>query len=250
MRRPSLRSTLHMSLLAAGMVLAGVLIWRGAGAPREPARLVIPGRVGMVKLADPGRYIIFTEQVVAPRAAVPRELRPPRIELEVMSLETGKPVPVEETGMGSWLHKVLTRRRGHSLGTFVMEKAGEVAVRGRFAKETPETGELRLVLAFARAASPGRFLWLLVGFGGQICFTLRFLVQWLASERTGRSTVPRAFWYYSLFGGLMILAYAIYTRDPVFIMAYAFNAFIYVRNLVLIRREDRASAQAAAADEA
>jgi lipid-A-disaccharide synthase-like uncharacterized protein len=80
-------------------------------------------------------------------------------------------------------------------------------------------------------------LWLGVGFGGQLLFSARFLVQWLSSERAGRSVVPLAFWYLSLGGGFLLLLYAIYRRDPVFILGQVTGFFIYARNLYLIHRE-------------
>ena len=85
------------------------------------------------------------------------------------------------------------------------------------------------------------WLWLGVGFLGQALFSARFLVQWLASERARRSIVPHAFWLFSLAGGITLLAYALYRRDPVFIAGQGAGLFIYGRNLVLIRREVRLS---------
>jgi len=79
-----------------------------------------------------------------------------------------------------------------------------------------------------------------IGFLGQALFTARFLVQWIASERAGRSVVPVAFWIFSIGGGAVLLAYAIYRKDPVFIVGQAMGNFIYVRNLMLIARERRA----------
>lgn len=79
-------------------------------------------------------------------------------------------------------------------------------------------------------------IWLAVGFGGQAIFASRFLYQWIASERAGRSHVPRAFWYLSLAGGLTLLGYAIHRGDPVFILGQTTGAVIYVRNLVLLHR--------------
>lgn len=78
--------------------------------------------------------------------------------------------------------------------------------------------------------------WIVVGFLGQALFTARFLVQWIASERSGRSTVPDAFWWLSLSGGAVLLAYAIWRRDPVFILGQGLGLAVYLRNLVLIRR--------------
>lgn len=79
--------------------------------------------------------------------------------------------------------------------------------------------------------------WLVVGFVAQGLFSARFLVQWIASERAGRSVVPVLFWYLSIIGAALLLAYAIYRRDPVFILGQSVGLLVYVRNLYLIRRE-------------
>ena len=79
-------------------------------------------------------------------------------------------------------------------------------------------------------------LWLAVGFAGQLLFTSRFLVQWIASERRRQSIVPTAFWWLSLGGSTLLLAYALWRRDPVFILGQAFGFVVYTRNLVLIAR--------------
>lgn len=78
-------------------------------------------------------------------------------------------------------------------------------------------------------------VWLGIGFTGQALFFCRFLVQWIASEREKRSVMPVAFWYFSIAGGLIVLAYAIYRRDPVFIAGQSFGCMIYLRNLWFIR---------------
>ena len=78
--------------------------------------------------------------------------------------------------------------------------------------------------------------WVLVGFVAQFFFTARFVVQWLASGRAGRSIVPVAFWFLSIGGGVMLLVYAIYRKDPVFIAGQAFGLFVYLRNLQMILR--------------
>lgn len=80
-------------------------------------------------------------------------------------------------------------------------------------------------------------IWVAIGFGGQALFFCRFLVQWIASERSHRSVVPLAFWWCSLGGGLVLLAYAIHLGDPVYITGQSGGLLIYVRNLLLIRRE-------------
>lgn len=91
-------------------------------------------------------------------------------------------------------------------------------------------------------------LWIVVGLLGQALFSARFIVQWLASERARRSIVPHLFWYLSIGGGLILLLYAIYRRDPVFIIGQGSGLFIYARNLMLIQKEKRQARQAAPAD--
>lgn len=84
------------------------------------------------------------------------------------------------------------------------------------------------------------FNWLgLFGLAAQATFMARFVVQWLASERRGRSYVPIAFWYLSLLGGLMLFTYALIRRDPVFMLGQALGIAIYARNLVLIHGRRR-----------
>ena len=83
-------------------------------------------------------------------------------------------------------------------------------------------------------------IWLVIGFAGQLLFTSRFLVQWIASERARRSVVPLAFWWFSISGGVLLLAYALYRRDPVFIAGQGFGVFVYLRNLQFVLRERRA----------
>jgi lipid-A-disaccharide synthase-like uncharacterized protein len=90
---------------------------------------------------------------------------------------------------------------------------------------------------FLNVESWAEFTWVMIGLGGQLAFTARFLVQWIASERAGRSTVPVAFWYFSIVGGAVLLSYAIYRGDPVFILGQSMGVLIYSRNLWLIRRE-------------
>jgi lipid-A-disaccharide synthase-like uncharacterized protein len=79
--------------------------------------------------------------------------------------------------------------------------------------------------------------WLLLGFAAQLMFSLRFILQWIASERAGQSVVPLAFWLFSIVGGLLLLLYALYRRDAVFILGQAFGIFIYSRNLYFVMRE-------------
>jgi lipid-A-disaccharide synthase-like uncharacterized protein len=78
--------------------------------------------------------------------------------------------------------------------------------------------------------------WLAFGLLGQSAFFSRFLVQWVASERAGRSYIPKAFWYLSLLGSLILLIYAVHRAEPVFLLGYLPNSAVYVRNLMLIQR--------------
>lgn len=80
-------------------------------------------------------------------------------------------------------------------------------------------------------------LWLCIGLLGQMVFSARFILQWFVSEREKKSVIPVAFWYLSLCGGITLLFYAIYKRDPVFILGQCTGVFIYSRNLYLIQRE-------------
>ncbi len=86
----------------------------------------------------------------------------------------------------------------------------------------------------AKLADPMTYFGLLA----QAMFSLRFLLQWIASERAKRSVVPTAFWWFSLAGSTLLLVYAIYIRDPVFILAQSFPLVIYARNLILIKRAE------------
>lgn len=86
-------------------------------------------------------------------------------------------------------------------------------------------------------------LWMVIGFTGQGLFSARFLVQWISTERKKSSVIPVAFWYLSIAGGLTLLSYAIYRRDPVFILGQATGVFIYLRNLHFIRLERSKRAQ-------
>jgi lipid-A-disaccharide synthase-like uncharacterized protein len=79
-------------------------------------------------------------------------------------------------------------------------------------------------------------LWLIVGFTGQAVFTGRFVLQWLYSEFKKRSVIPVGFWYLSIVGSALLLGYAIYREDPVFIIGQSFGFIVYLRNLQLIAK--------------
>lgn len=79
-------------------------------------------------------------------------------------------------------------------------------------------------------------VWLAIGLAGQCLFMARFIVQWLHSEKHGQSLIPVSFWYLSLLGGLIVLAYGIHKLDPVIILGQLPGTVVYTRNLMLIKR--------------
>jgi lipid-A-disaccharide synthase-like uncharacterized protein len=79
--------------------------------------------------------------------------------------------------------------------------------------------------------------WLILGFGGQMLFGLRFLFQWISSEIKKESHIPIIFWYFSIGGGVIMLIYSIHRQDPVFIMGQSAGVIVYVRNLILINKK-------------
>ena len=82
-------------------------------------------------------------------------------------------------------------------------------------------------------------IWIAIGFIAQAMFMMRFVVQWIASERAGRSIVPIAFWFFSIAGGILLLIYSIIRQDPVYIAGQSLGLVIYFRNLWLIFKEKR-----------
>ncbi len=83
-------------------------------------------------------------------------------------------------------------------------------------------------------------IFLIIGFTGQALFASRFIVQWIYSENKGESSIPIVFWYLSILGGIGLLIYAIFRKDPVIIVGQTFGIFIYLRNLFLIKRKKNA----------
>lgn len=86
------------------------------------------------------------------------------------------------------------------------------------------------------------YMWIAIGFVGQAFFFMRFLLQWLASERAGRSVIPMSFWYFSLMGGIVLFVYAVHLGDPVFIVGQSTGAIIYLRNMYFRLREEPVTA--------
>ena len=89
-----------------------------------------------------------------------------------------------------------------------------------------------------------RSLWTDIGYLGQVLFGCRFLVQWIASERAKKSVFPVAFWFFSIGGGLLLFAYALTIKDPVFILGQGFGVFVYLRNLQFVLRARKQGAAA------
>tara|TARA_B100000674_G_C37801486_1_gene896671 strand:+ start:418 stop:714 length:297 start_codon:yes stop_codon:yes gene_type:complete len=92
------------------------------------------------------------------------------------------------------------------------------------------------MINFFNSLSSTEIIFLIIGFTGQALFASRFIVQWLYSEKKGESHIPIIFWYLSIFGGIGLLIYAIFRKDPVIIVGQTFGIFIYLRNLILIHK--------------
>jgi len=80
-------------------------------------------------------------------------------------------------------------------------------------------------------------VWLSVGFLGQFLFAMRFIIQWIVSEKKRDSVIPVAFWYFSIAGGSILSSYAIWRADPVIILGQSTGLFIYLRNLYFVTRK-------------
>ena len=93
------------------------------------------------------------------------------------------------------------------------------------------------MITYIESLSKIEIIFLLIGFFGQGLFASRFVIQWIYSERKGESSIPTIFWYLSIFGGIGLLIYAIFRKDPVIILGQSFGIFIYLRNLFLIYRK-------------
>ena len=87
--------------------------------------------------------------------------------------------------------------------------------------------------------SRAELIWIGIGFLGQIMFSMRFIIQWIVSERARDSIVPIAFWYFSILGGVTLLSYALWRQDPVIVVGQTTGLVIYTRNLRLIHKKRR-----------
>ncbi len=96
------------------------------------------------------------------------------------------------------------------------------------------------MISYINQLSNLEIFFLIIGFVGQGLFASRFIVQWIYSEKKGVSAIPIVFWYLSIFGGIGLLTYAIFRKDPVIILGQLFGILIYTRNLILIyRKQDK-----------
>lgn len=102
---------------------------------------------------------------------------------------------------------------------------------------------IEAALEFFKVDTRAELIWVIVGLGAQLLFSMRFIIQWIASEKQRRSVVPELFWWFSITGGLTLLAYAIHRQDPVFILGQSLGVVIYLRNLWLIYAEKRTARQ-------
>ena len=91
-----------------------------------------------------------------------------------------------------------------------------------------------LLTSWCASTPTSELIWIAIGFTAQFMFSMRFIVQWLATEKARASIIPETFWYFSFAGGVMLLAYAIYRMDPVFILGQAMGLVIYARNIYFI----------------
>jgi len=93
------------------------------------------------------------------------------------------------------------------------------------------------LLQYINSLSGSEIIFLTIGFLGQFICASRFIVQWIYSEKKGESYIPIIFWYLSIVGGLSLLVYAIFRKDPVIILGQSFGILVYTRNLILIYRK-------------
>ena len=96
---------------------------------------------------------------------------------------------------------------------------------------------MQSIINIFQSLSNIELFFLIIGFAGQGLFASRFIVQWIYSEKKGESYIPVVFWYLSIFGGIGLLTYALFRKDPVIIIGQLFGIFIYLRNLILIYKK-------------
>lgn len=101
---------------------------------------------------------------------------------------------------------------------------------------------IETLLEYFNISSTRDLIWLSIGIVAQLSFSARFLVQWISSEKAGKSVMPIAFWWFSICGGMLLLAYGFYRGEPVIILGQSFGIIVYFRNLWLIYAERRRAA--------
>lgn len=95
---------------------------------------------------------------------------------------------------------------------------------------------MQQLLVYFKIHSVSDLAWLALGIFAQLMFTFRFVIQWLVSEKQKRSVVPTAFWWFSLAGGVLLLAYGIQRGEPIIILGQALGLVVYIRNLMLVHQ--------------
>lgn len=100
---------------------------------------------------------------------------------------------------------------------------------------------IQSLLEYFKVTSTLDLIWLSIGLFAQLMFSARFLIQWISSEKARKSVMPIAFWWFSIMGGLLLLAYGVYRGEPVIILGQAFGVVVYARNLWLIHVEKRSA---------
>ena len=98
---------------------------------------------------------------------------------------------------------------------------------------------LTVVMQYFNGIPKVDWIWMLTGLFGQCLFMMRFIVQWIHSERHQKSMIPNSFWYLSLAGGLIVLAYGLHRADPVIILGQLPGSIVYLRNLMLIHKNNK-----------
>jgi lipid-A-disaccharide synthase-like uncharacterized protein len=117
----------------------------------------------------------------------------------------------------------------------------------QMAERLYKAGNSSAASSFLNLSTPAVLAWVSIGLMGQLLFTGRMLVQWIASERQGKSVVPPLFWWMSLIGSLLLLAYFLWRRDPIGLLGQAFGSFVYLKNIVWILGDARRPPALAAA---
>lgn len=183
-------------------------------------------------------------RLLATLAAAAVVLAAPITAGQVREVQAATPSAAEwhgEIDLQTRLKDVVVEREGDQLAIEMPSPAGPVRLTpdeflGRLERAHDFQRRHGFVFKLFNITTPWGFLWVSVGFLGQILFTGRMVLQWIASERERRSVIPVGFWWSSLGGGAMLLVYFIWRKDIIGVIGQSTGAFIYARNLVLIYR--------------